>query len=212
MGTCQSKDDTVNTNVVQPQRAMTPKETQKQKDEQKFQNALSSMKGEKTDWMLNRPDKFMDNYRIGMQIGEGQYGEVRVCQHIRTKNKRAVRILKKKMMEDTVINKFMTMTLLLQHLDHPNILRFQEIFQDSKRFFIVTELCQGGDLLSQIHENVDSGMFLAERDAAQIITQVISAVAYLHKNQIIHMDLKPENIVFLSSVESNLKLIDFHQA
>ena len=115
-------------------------------------------------------------------------------------------------MDDLTIQKFMTMTLLLQHLDHPNILRFQEIFQDKKRFFIVTELCQGGDLLSQIHEYVESGMFLSEQDAAQIITQVFSAVSLLHKNEIIHMDLKPENIVFLSSVESNIKLIDFHQA
>ena len=40
---------------------------------------MSVMKGEKTDWMLTRKDKFMDNYRIGMCIGEGTYGEVRVC-------------------------------------------------------------------------------------------------------------------------------------
>lgn len=65
----------------------------------------------------------------------------------------------------------------------------------------MTELCQGGDLLSQIDEYVDSGMFLPEQDAAQMITQVLSAVAYLHKNEIIHMDLKPENILFVSSVE-----------
>ena len=106
------------------------------------------MKGEKTAWMLERPEKFLDEYRIGMNIGYGTYGEVRVCQHIRTKNKRCVRILDKRLMDDATVNKFMTMTLLLQHLDHPNVLRFQEIFQDKKRFFIVTELCQGGDLFS----------------------------------------------------------------
>lgn len=109
---------------------------------------LNSMKGTKTDWMLDRKDTFMDNYRIGMLIGTGAYGEVRVCQHIRTKNKRAVRILKKRRMDEATVNKFMTMTILLQNLDHPAILRFQEVFQDKKRFFIVTELCQGGDLLS----------------------------------------------------------------
>ena len=173
---------------------------------------LNSMKGTKTDWMLDRKDTFMDNYRIGMLIGTGAYGEVRVCQHIRTKNKRAVRILKKRRMDEATVNKFMTMTILLQNLDHPAILRFQEVFQDKKRFFIVTELCQGGDLLSQIDEYVDSGMFMSEQDAAGIITQVLSAVAYLHKNEIIHMDLKPENILFMSGVENNVKLIDFHLA
>ncbi len=76
----------------------------------------------------------------------------------------------------------------------------------------MTELCNGGDLLSQIDEYVDDGSFMSEEDAAQIITQVLSAVAYLHKNEIIHMDLKPENILFLSSVENNIKLIDFQQA
>ena len=67
-------------------------------------------------------------------------------------------------------------------------------------------------MLSQIDEYVDSGMFMSEQDAAGIITQVLSAVAYLHKNEIIHMDLKPENILFLSGVENNVKLIDFHLA
>lgn len=85
---------------------------------------MSLMKGEKTAWMLERPEKFLEEYRIGMQIGNGTYGEVRVCQHIRTKNKRAVRILNKRLMDDATVNKFMTMTLLLQHLDHPNVLRF----------------------------------------------------------------------------------------
>ena len=122
-------------------RSVLDRERERQESEARFANLLSQMRGEKTDWMLERKDRFKDNYRIGMCIGVGTYGEVRVCSHIRTKNKRAVRILKKKKMDENTANKFMTMTLLLQHLDHPNILRFQEIFQDSKRFFIVTELC-----------------------------------------------------------------------
>lgn len=78
--------------------------------------------------MLERPDTFLENYRIGQLIGTGAYGEVRVCQHTRTKHKRAVRILQKKLMDEATVNKFMTMIMLLQNCDHPNILRFQEIF------------------------------------------------------------------------------------
>ena len=85
---------------------------------------LKNMSGEKTMAMLDRKDKFMEIYRIGMLIGKGTYGEVRVCQQIRTKHKRAVRILNKRAMDDATINKFMTMFMLMQKFDHPNILRF----------------------------------------------------------------------------------------
>lgn len=150
MGTCTSKADSLNTNIVQPTlvNSLSEREQLKLQTEQRFQGMLNTMKGEKTDWMLERKDKFQDNYRVGMCVGEGTYGEVRVCQHIRTKNKRAVRILRKNKMDEVTVNKFMTMILCLQAFDHPNILRFQEIFQDTKRFFIVTELCNGGDLFA----------------------------------------------------------------
>ena len=141
MGPCVSKSDGPNTNVVQPTEALSQQEQDKVKEELRFASMLRLMQGEKTGAMLDRKDKFMENYRIGMLIGYGTYGEVRVCQQIRTKHKRSVRILNKKLMDDGTVNKFMTMIMLLQHCDHPNILRFQEIFQDKKRFFIVTELC-----------------------------------------------------------------------
>ena len=211
MGSCGSSSQGKHTAIVQPLQ-ISEREKEKQEVEEHFNSVLNKMSGDKIDWMLKRKDKFLDNYKVGMCIGRGTYGEVRVCLHIRTKNKRAVRILNKKLMDEATLNKFVTMTLLLQHLDHPNILRFQEVFQDAKRFFIVTELCHGGDLLTQIDDLIDSGSFMSEEDAGHIITQVLSAVANLHKNEIIHMDLKPENILFLSSTESNVKLIDFHQA
>ena len=62
------------------------------------------MGADKVSGMLQRRDKFLDNYKIGMSIGKGTYGEVRVCQHIRTKNKRAVRILNKSKMDETTLN------------------------------------------------------------------------------------------------------------
>ena len=124
MGTCTSKNDSSKENIQQPEKVV----TERKKEEMRMRAQMDLMKGEKTEWMLSRKDKFLENYRIGMLIGTGTYGEVRVCQHIRTKNKRAVRILKKALLDDATVNKFMTMTLLLQHLDHPNVLRFQEIF------------------------------------------------------------------------------------
>ena len=118
-------------------------------------------------------------------------------------------------MDDATVSKFMTEMLLLISCDHPVIVRFHDLFQDAERFYIVTELCQGGELFRYIEQLVSHGEdnpLMTEQEAAETITQVLSAVGYLHKNEIIHMDLKPENILFLSPAGDNIKLIDFHLA
>jgi serine/threonine protein kinase len=94
--------------------------------------------------------------------------------------------------------RFMTETLLLKSLDHPNILRLNEMYQDAKRFFVVCELCHGGELFDTIENYVNTGKFCTESEAVYIISQMLSAISYLHQNEIIHMDLKPENVLFIS--------------
>ena len=74
MGASQNKQD-VNTNVISPQNSQKDID----KNDKQFQNTMSLMKGEKTAWMLERPEKFLEEYRIGMNIGYGSFGEVRVC-------------------------------------------------------------------------------------------------------------------------------------
>ena len=65
---------------------------------------LKGMKGDKFAQMFQKKEKFIDKYRIGMLIGKGSYGEVRVCQSIQSKARRAVRILKKKLMDEEVLS------------------------------------------------------------------------------------------------------------
>ena len=73
-------------------------------------------------------------------------------------------------------------------------------------FYIVTELCTGGELFDRIVETV----CLSEAEAVKILKQIISAVRYCHKKGIVHRDLKPENILYESrKPDSQLKIIDF---
>lgn len=65
----------------------------------------------------------------------------------------------------------------MRQLDHPNIIRLFEVFQDEKRFYLITELCAGGELFDEITKRTH----LNELDAASIIKQVLSAVAYCHE-------------------------------
>jgi len=93
----------------------------------------------------------------------------------------------------------------LQNLDHPNILRLYEVFEDAKNFFIVTELCEGGELFDEI---LNRGRF-EEKDAYPIMKQLLSAIAYCHGKNVCHRDLKPENVLIDNKDKNTIKLIDF---
>jgi calcium-dependent protein kinase len=72
-------------------------------------------------------------------INLGAYGEVRKCLHKETKALRAVKIINKKFLEDDEKAKLLGEIAILKQMDHPNILKLYEFFQDHKRYFLVTE-------------------------------------------------------------------------
>ena len=80
---------------------------------------------------------------------------------------------------------------LLRKLDHPNILKLFEVFEDQKKYFLVTEYCKGGELFEEIVSKVT----FSENDAARIISQVLKGITYCHGIGIVHRDLKPENLL-----------------
>ena len=94
---------------------------------------------------------------------------------------------------------------IMKKLDHPNILRIYEVFQDQKRYYLITELCTGGELFDEIAKK----SLFSEKDAAIIIEQILEAISYWHSKSIVHRDLKPENILIDSANKNNIKVIDF---
>jgi calcium-dependent protein kinase len=131
---------------------------------------------------------------------------VRKCSNKQTSAIRAVKIIRKDTLDAKEKIRFFMEIDIMRQLDHPNIVRLFEVFQDEKRFYLVTELCTGGELFDEITKR----SHFSEQDAASIIKQVLSAVAYCHAKQICHRDLKPENILFDSNKQTNsIKLIDF---
>jgi serine/threonine protein kinase len=93
---------------------------------------------------------------------------------------------------------------LLRTMDHMNIIKAYETFQDkaSKKLMIVMELCTGGDLYERLP--------YSEEQAATIAKQILSAVSYMHQRNIIHRDIKMENVIYESKQpDALIKLIDF---
>jgi len=100
---------------------------------------------------------------------------------------------------------------ILKKISHPNIISIYEIFEDSKNYYILSELLEGGELFEEITRQ---GSF-SEYKAANIMKQILSAVNYMHNKLIVHRDLKPENIMLISKAANTkieIKLIDFGTA
>lgn len=137
-----------------------------------------------------------DHYTTGKLLGEGQFGEVfigTVKQSCGGKgDTRAVKRIQKELLteedHEEVFNEFMT----LKQMDHPNICKMYEFFEDTENFWFVQELCSGGELLDEL-ERIET---FPEAGAALIMKQVLSCVHYCHsQKQVVHRDLKLENIL-----------------
>jgi len=151
-----------------------------------------------------------DYYDLQEELNEGAYGVVYKAIHKESGAERAVKRIEKSKWCPEENQKILDEFNVLKGLDHPNILKMYELFEEEKHFYIVTEICKGGDLLDELEElEGDTGAF-QERDAAILVTQVLSSINYCHKNNIVHRDLKPENILLeQNKALHEIKLIDF---
>lgn len=173
-------------------------------ESKKIINNLSDFKFDTSNCILKRqcdPKEFYDFDPIKDQIGEGAFG---VVYKVRSRKFKFIRAMKKiakaKLINPNDSESFVNEIKILQKLEHPNVIKIYELFEDEESFFIVTEYIGEGNLLNKIEA-------METRDEVIIgiiMHQTLSAVAYLHKNNIVHGDLKPENIM-ISSASSNVK-------
>jgi len=99
---------------------------------------------------------------------------------------------------------------ILKSLDHPNIIRLHETFQDRGSYYLVMDFCAGGDLFESI---IAAGHF-NEVQAARVMQQLLLAVKYMHDQFIFFGDMKPENVLLTERNidEAIVKLVDFSGA
>ena len=110
-------------------------------------------------------------------------------------------LIKKTGMEKQVVNEIK----IMYSLDHENIIKLYNHFEDEKTCYLLMEYASGGQLYTRLQKQA-SGRF-DERSTALIVGQLCKALMYLHSRKIIHRDIKPENILLDS--ENNVKLADF---
>ncbi len=95
---------------------------------------------------------------------------------------------------------------ILSQLDHPNVLKIIEIFDEEECIYLVLELLGGGELFDRIVEKEN----YSEKEAAETGRPIVDAIRYCHSLGIIHSDLKPENLLYMTpSDNSIIKITDF---
>ncbi|CAD8049302.1 unnamed protein product [Paramecium sonneborni] len=148
-----------------------------------------------------------DIYQIlSPPLGSGSYAEVRMGIHKVLGITRAIKIISKLKASNEEITRVLHEAEILKKLDHPNIVKILEIYQNSQQIFIVTELYTGGELFDAIAES----QHFSEKEASTILKQVLQGLNYCHQHKIVHRDIKPENIVFESKDKrGTIKIIDF---
>ncbi len=162
------------------------------------------LKFDKSTYVFYKKSKINDEYKFGETLGEGSFGTVRRAVHKQTGQERAIKIFKKRQQDE---RKLLLEVNILSKLTHPNIMEIYEFYEDKANFYIVSELCKGGELFDKITEK---GCF-KEAEACPIMLQIVSAICYSHSNRIVHRDIKPENIMLEKTNNDNLliKLIDW---
>uniref|UniRef100_H2YPH2 MAP/microtubule affinity-regulating kinase 3 n=1 Tax=Ciona savignyi TaxID=51511 RepID=H2YPH2_CIOSA len=142
-------------------------------------------------------------YRILKTIGKGNFAKVKLARHVLTGREVAIKIIDKKQLNPSSLQKLFREVRIMKHLDHPNIVKLYEVIENSKQLLLVMEYANGGEVFDYL---VAHGR-MKEKEARAKFRQIVSSVQYLHSKKIVHRDLKAENL--LLDADMNIKIADF---
>ncbi|RMC41655.1 Stk1 family PASTA domain-containing Ser/Thr kinase [Lactobacillus sp. ESL0233] len=154
--------------------------------------------------MINRGYLLGDRYRIIDTLGEGGMSNVYLAEDIILQRKVAVKILRMDLQkEPQILARFQREALATSELSHPNIVMVLDVGMDYGLPYMVMEYVDGPDLKDYIRKNTPLDL----HDVIRIMDQILSAMTLAHKHNVIHRDLKPQNI--LMDKRGNIKIADF---
>ena len=151
------------------------------------------------------PNTDLNFYLYGRLIGQGAFGKVNIGLNILTGRVVAIKSFNKKNLNKNGDNmkKILYETNLMKKLNHPNITKILEMFEDDDYILIAMEYINGGNLFSFVKKRRK----LSEKTAKFLFRQIILGIKHIHSQKIVHRDIKLENI--LIDLNNNIKICDF---
>ena len=154
---------------------------------------------------------FSDIFLKHKVLGTGGFGVVISVIELSTQKEYAMKIISREKLDETSLEVCINEARLLSIINHPNVAKFNKVYESVDYIFIVMELATGGSLNSFLKYRVNQNIPVTDTECSLIIKQVLLGLSNVHKNSIIHRDINLNNILLHSfeEVGDGLLIIDF---
>ncbi|GFU84430.1 myosin light chain kinase, smooth muscle [Trichonephila clavipes] len=145
------------------------------------------------------------DYTLNQELGRGKFGTVHRCTEKATGKVFAAKFITTMKPQDRLdVEREVEIMTILQH---PRLLQLYDAFDDGKKTMcLILEIIEGGELFERV---IDEDFILTEKAVTIFMRQICDGVEYMHSKNILHLDMKPENVLCISRTGNRIKLIDF---
>ena len=149
-----------------------------------------------------------EDYKIQQTIGRGTFASVKRVKQRATGTIFACKVMSKRKLSQDDQAGIRTEIEILKQLDHPNIVRLLDVYEDERHWCLVMDLMTGGELFDFVAKKTEG---FAESEVQKIIKIIVDVIKYCHNVGIVHRDLKLENLLLASEEEgiSSVRVADF---
>ncbi|RVE69759.1 hypothetical protein OJAV_G00081240 [Oryzias javanicus] len=157
-----------------------------------------------------RKEPFTANYElVGKELGRGKFAVVKKCTEKATGKQYAAKFLRKRRKgEDCRMDIMNEIAVLESAKANPYVVALHEVYETTSEIILILECAAGGEIFNQCVADNDEAF--TEKDVIRLAKQILTGVAFLHRNNVVHLDLKPQNILLTSARPlGDIRIVDF---
>ncbi|XP_030612616.1 serine/threonine-protein kinase 17A [Archocentrus centrarchus] len=158
-------------------------------------------------------EPFTDHYTVipGRELGRGKFAVVRKCVEKCTGHEYAAKFMRKRRKgQDCRMEIIHEIAVLELARASPRVVNLHQVYEMASEMVLVLEFAAGGEIFNQCVSDREDEAF-SDEDVKRLMRQILEGVAFLHQNNVVHLDLKPQNILLTSSspLLGDIKIVDF---